>query len=171
LFGGNFAPAGWAFCNGAVQSIANNSTLFALIGTTYGGDGVNTFNLPNLQSRVAVHQGSGPGLSSYTLGQIGGVESVTVLPAQLPSHTHAAVTTTAPGQAATPAVTTIFADTGPDAVPPVPTYIPFSGANPQVALAGTTVGVAGGNQPHTNIQPTLAISYIISLFGIFPSRN
>jgi microcystin-dependent protein len=170
MFGGNFAPAGWAFCNGSLQSIANNDALFALIGTTYGGDGQNTFALPDLRGRVAVHQFQGPGLQNYVIGQQGGAESVTLLATQIPGHTHSAVTSTSPGQVPAPAATAILSDTGPDAAPAVPTYIPFDGTN-QVTLATATVGASGGNQPHANIQPTLAINYIISLFGVFPARN
>jgi microcystin-dependent protein len=170
MFAGNFPPANWAFCNGALQSIANNSALFALIGTTYGGDGVNTFALPNLQSRVPMHFGQGPGLSNYVQGQTGGVENVTVTGAQLPIHNHPVQSLTSGGTVAAPASTAVLADMGPAGEARVGTYKPFDGTS-QVTLAAQTVGQAGSNQPHTNIQPTLAVSFIISLFGVFPARN
>jgi microcystin-dependent protein len=165
VFGGNFAPAGWALCNGQLIAISQNNALFALIGTTYGGDGQNTFALPNLQSRVLVHQGTDPTGNAYVQGQTGGGESVTLSLGQLPPHTHGVVgnslagTTGVPG----PTVTMAMTVTGEN-------VYDNNTAN-QTSLAGQAIGNAGGNLPHDNRQPFLAVTYIISLFGIFPSRN
>jgi microcystin-dependent protein len=172
MFAGNFAPAGWAFCAGQLLPISENDVLFQLIGTTYGGDGQSTFALPNLQSRIPVHMGQGGGLSNYTIGQSGGTESVTLNVQQIPQHNHLATTVTpTPANSDTPANNTILADeqVGLGASSPF-TYAPFnSGAPNQVTLAGNTVANTGGGQPHNNIQPILAINFIISLFGIFPT--
>ncbi|HKS63538.1 MAG TPA: tail fiber protein [Xanthobacteraceae bacterium] len=167
MFGGSFAPAGWAFCAGQLLPISENETLFNLIGTTYGGDGQSTFGLPDLQGRVPVHAGTGGG-GTYTLGETGGTESVTLTTQQLPSHNHLVSSTTG-GGVGTPGPTTIMADqTPPSAL--VSAYLPFNNVT-QVALRNTIVGLTGGNQPHDNMQPFLVVSYIISLFGIFPSQN
>jgi len=166
LFAGNFNPNGWMFCNGATLPISEYETLFQLIGTTYGGDGESTFNLPDLQGRLPVHQGTGSGLSTYIIGETGGVEEVTLTAQQTPIHNHTPMTTGAAGTAATP-LSNCFADC--NATQSNAYFTPFDGAQPQVGLKGATVQTTGGSQPHNNIQPTLAISYIISLFGIFPS--
>jgi microcystin-dependent protein len=161
LFAGNFAPAGWMFCQGQLLSIAENEVLFVLIGTTYGGDGQSTFALPDLRGRVPVHQGQGPGLSPRMLGELGGDETITLTPNQLPVHTHAlhaspaAASGTAPGGA-------LLAATG------VASYDTAAGTT---AMAASAVGSAGGNQPHENMAPTLAVNYIISLFGIYPQQT
>jgi len=170
MFAGNFPPANWMFCNGQLLQIAQFDTLFALIGTTYGGDGQNTFALPNLQSRVPMHFGTGPGLSTYVQGQAGGVENVTVTGGQLPVHNHAVQSLATAGTVAAPASTAVLADMGPQGEARVGTYKPYDGTS-QVTLSSQTVGAAGGNLPHPNIQPTLAVSFIISLFGVFPTRN
>ena len=167
MFGGSFAPAGWAFCAGQLLPISENDTLFVLIGTTYGGDGQSTFGLPDLRGRVPVHAGTGGG-GTFTLGETGGTESVTLTTQQIPTHNHLVTSTTA-GGAGTPGPTTIMADQGP-AGAPVSAYLPFNNVT-QVALRSSIVGLTGGNQPHDNMQPFLVVSYIISLFGIFPSQN
>ncbi|KQY90602.1 MULTISPECIES: phage tail protein [Roseateles] len=160
LFAGNFAPLGWMFCQGQLLPIAENEVLFVLIGTTYGGDGQSTFALPDLRGRVPVHQGQGPGLSPRMLGELGGDETITLAPTQLPTHTHtlrasgAAATGTAPGGALLAATSVASYDPGPGST----------------AMAASAVGSAGGNQPHENMAPTLALNYIISLFGIFPQQ-
>lgn len=166
MFGGNFAPVGWAFCDGQTLAISQNDTLFALIGTTYGGDGQQTFNLPNLQSRIPIHMGQGPGVSNnYQIGQQGGVEAVTVTVNQVPSHTHPIVASQNNGNQATP-VGNIFAGSA------VQVYLtPTVGLPVNAVMAGTLVGMTGGNQPHENVPPFLVINFIISLFGIFPSQN
>lgn len=170
IFAGNFAPVGWAFCNGQTLSIAENTALFSLIGTFYGGDGVTTFNLPDLRSRVPVHQGQGPGLSSYVIGQTAGSETVTLLTQQLPSHTHT-FSAAAAADTNTPAGT-LLASEGGTGASQVSIYAPFdtTAANMTTLLpAGITS--AGGSQPHENRQPYLAINYIIALEGIFPTQN
>ncbi|HEY0801711.1 MAG TPA: tail fiber protein [Steroidobacteraceae bacterium] len=159
LFAGNFAPRGWAFCAGQLLPIAQNTALFSLIGTNYGGDGRTTFQLPNFQGCVAVHQGNGPGLSPYVIGQTGGSATEELTTAQLPTHVHpigassSPATTGAPGAGVALAVASANVYGAPVNVAPM--------ASQQV----------GGGQPHNNAQPYLALSYIIALQGIFPSRN
>jgi microcystin-dependent protein len=179
----NFAPRGWALCAGQVMSISQNTALFSLIGTMYGGDGVQTFQLPDLRSRVPLGAGQGTGLSPYNVGQSGGTENVTLTISALAAHTH---TATPAGLSATvPAVTTGGTTNQP--TPSVALATPtdaarnplniYSNATPTQNLAPGTVtgsipvGSAGGGQPHANIQPYLAVNYIIALQGIFPSRN
>jgi microcystin-dependent protein len=152
IFAGNFPPAGWAFCDGTLVSIAENETLFNLIGTTYGGDGQTTFALPDLRGRAAVGVGQGSGLSSYVLGEQGGVESVTLTTNQIPRH----------GLAVSDLDRTRNHPTGVVAVGGA--YRPAGDADGAGAFA-----TVGGNQPHENMPPFLATSFIISLFGIFPS--
>jgi microcystin-dependent protein len=163
LVGFNFAPAGWAFCNGQLMAISENETLFNLIGTTYGGDGQNTFALPNLQSRVIIHQGQGPGLSNYIIGENAGVETVTVTSAQLPIHNHTANCSSSAGSESSP-VGHIWSA---DAAGLTAEYSNIQ--NGQMNAAA--IGQSGGSQPHENRMPFLAMNYIISLFGIFPSQN
>jgi microcystin-dependent protein len=163
MFGGSFAPAGWMFCAGQLVPISENETLFNLIGTTYGGDGQSTFGLPDLQGRVPVHVGSG-----FQLGQNGGTESVTLTTQQIPGHNHTANTTAAGGTTNVPNNTTIFADTG--TTNAITTYLPFANVSQQALLPAELTNT-GGNQPHDNMQPYLVVSYIISMFGIFPSQN
>ena len=165
MFGGNFAPAGWMTCQGQLLPIDQNETLFNLIGTTYGGDGQTTFALPDLQGRVPVHVGT-----NFVQGQQGGVESVTLTVQQIPSHTHfiqsnggGGGNTNVPGQ------TAVLADEGPAGTQQVFTYLPPGGA--QQAMSGNSIGPAGGSQPHDNMQPYLVVTFILSLFGIFPSQN
>jgi microcystin-dependent protein len=170
MFAGNFAPAGWALCNGALIPISENETLFNLIGTTYGGDGQSTFALPNLQSRVPVHVGTG-----FALAQTGGSESVTLNGNQIPAHSHVPQGVTGSPVANpknTPAAN-LLADTN---LPTNPNPAPFSygayvnDANQRTLKPGT-VGNTGGNQPHDNMIPFLVINFIISLFGIYPSQS
>ncbi len=164
IFAGNFAPAGWAFCNGQLLPISENDALFALIGTTYGGDGQTTFALPDLRGRIPVHAGTGPGLSPRTFGASGGSEQITLTGTQLPSHTHAWPASTTDAQERTPighALATSNADVYGESSPPVAA----------VTMAPGAVANTGGSQPHTNLQPFLCVSFIISLFGIFPSQN
>ncbi|MDR7252490.1 microcystin-dependent protein [Nocardioides sp. BE266] len=155
MFGGNFAPAGWAFCNGQLLPISENETLFNLIGTTYGGDGQSTFALPDLQSRVPVHQGNG-----YVLAETGGVEEVTLTTAQVPAHSH-------------PLVVSTTAASSRSAVGGIPAAAPSDVAWTSAAAdeGMSQTSAAGGSQPHTNMQPYLGISFIISLFGVFPSQT
>jgi microcystin-dependent protein len=173
IMGGfNFAPVGYAFCNGQLMSIAQNSALFNLIGTTYGGDGQNTFALPNLQSQLPVHQGQGLGLSPYVIGQTGGVTQVTLNQQQMPSHSHAFVATTANATTAAIASNSLLAA---PAVANAALYaVSQSAPNPALVaqqLALGSCGNAGGSQPHSNLMPSLCITFCISLFGVFPSQN
>ena len=168
LVGFNFAPVGWAICDGSILSISQNTALFSLLGTTYGGDGVNTFALPDLRSRVPVGAGQGKGLSVYTIGQQSGEETVTLLASQMPAHNHTinADNATTNG-AATPANNYIAAGTSSGRA-----TNDFSTAVAAAAtLNGNSVSHAGGNQPHDNIQPVLAMNYIIATQGIYPSRS
>jgi microcystin-dependent protein len=157
MFAGTFAPVGWLFCEGQLLPISENETLFQLIGTTYGGDGQSTFGLPDLQGRIPLHQGGG-----FTLADKGGVEEVTLTTQQIPVHTHAFMGTgnTATGNA--PANNAFAGATG-------ATIFPYGTDQPLTTLHPSTIGSAGGSQPHTNFQPYICINYIISLFGIFPS--
>lgn len=166
----NFAPNGWALCNGQLLSIAQNTALFSLLGTTYGGDGRTTFGLPNLQGRVPVHQGQGAGLSPYTMGQVGGAESVTLLPTQMPAHNHAVGVSNQPGAVADPTNAILAQGNSGTSRAPVAVADYVTGV-PTGTLAQTSVSVAGGNQPHTNLQPYLCVNFIIALQGVFPSRG
>src|SRR5437762_3289714 len=168
MFAGNFAPAGWMFCDGQLLPISENETLFQLVGTTYGGDGQSTFALPNLQSRVPIHMGTGGG-GTYTQGQAAGVESVTLLTSQIPSHNHMVQVATSGGDQNTPALNSVVSTEAESVSNRAPVYLAYSNANTQIGLATQTVGSLIGSQPHSNIQPILAINFIISLFGIFPS--
>jgi len=160
MFAGNFAPAGWLFCDGQPLPISENDVLFTLIGTTYGGDGESVFNLPNLQSRVPIHQGVGSSGTTYILGEFGGVESVTLTTQQLPIHTHAAI-----GAAVTGDQTSANGALPANSV----TITPYLNTSPDSAFNAAAVQPVGGSQPHDNLKPYLGINFIISLFGIFPS--
>lgn len=159
MFAGNFAPVGWAFCNGQLVPISENPTLFQLIGTTYGGDGQNTFALPNLQSRLPVAVGPG-----FALGQTGGAESVTLTTSQIPAHSHQFLASAATGTQKTPAGNMVAGIGGGSSA----AYIQ---AAPNVAMAPDSIGSAGASQPHDNMQPFLVLNFIISLFGVFPSQS
>ena len=161
MFGGNFAPVGFAFCDGQTLAIAQNDALFALIGTTYGGDGQTTFNLPDLRGRIPVHAGQGPGLSNYVLGQSGGSETVTLTAPQLPAHAHAPLAQSAAGNQPAPA----------GGVWAASAQNQFSSNAPNVGMSNSAIGSAGGSQPHDNMMPYQVVSFIIALEGIFPSRN
>lgn len=163
IFAGNFAPQNWATCAGQVIAISQNEALFALVGTTYGGDGQQTFNLPNLQGRVPIHQTSG-----YVLGQTSGAESVTLTSAQLPAHTHTLHASDSRGNVSSPAGA-LWATDGTGVAAPY--RKPTSGGTPVALHPATIAPNSGGGQPHENRQPYLALNYIISLFGIFPSQN
>jgi microcystin-dependent protein len=164
MFAGNFAPAGWAFCNGALLPISEFETLFNLIGTTYGGDGQSTFALPNLQSRVPVHMGQGSGLTNRTIGETAGVETVTLTTQQIPAHSHVPVASSVAAGQPSPANNVWAANAALSAYAD-PTVIPDQILNP------AAMGSSGGSQPHDNIVPYLCINFIISQFGVFPSQN
>jgi microcystin-dependent protein len=163
MFGGNFAPVGWAFCDGSTLAISEFDTLFNLIGTTYGGDGVNTFNLPDLRGRMPIHQGQGIGLSNRIIGASGGSEAVTLLSSQLPSHNHTPLANSGAGNADTPAGNYWSGSAT------TPQYVPGDQANTNMNTAA--IGASGQSQPHDNMQPFLATSFIISLYGIYPPQN
>ena len=168
LVGFNFAPVGWHLCDGTLLSIQQNTALFSLLGTTYGGDGINNFALPDLRSRVPIGIGQGNGLSLYTIGETTGAESVTLLASQIPSHNHTinADNATTNG-ATTPANNYVAAGSSGGR----PTNNFSTAVTSATTLNGNTVSHFGGNQPHNNIQPVLALNYIIALNGIFPSRS
>jgi microcystin-dependent protein len=167
MFAGNFAPQGWALCNGQLMSIAQNTALFSLIGTTYGGNGQTTFALPDLRGRMAVHAGQGPGLTPYTLGEVKGVENVTLLSTQMPIHTHSATGNSGNAELGSPAG-------GVWAAPVDSTGAAGAGYTtqpPNAPMSPAAIGTAGGSQPFSVIQPLLCVNFIIALVGIFPSRN
>jgi microcystin-dependent protein len=156
MFAGNFAPVDWAFCNGQLIAISDNPALFNLIGTTYGGDGQNTFALPNLQSRIPVHQGAG-----FALAQQAGEETVTLTTQQIPGHTHAANASSTAGTQASPAGN-VWAQSS---------LNQYSNASPTLAMSPAALGNSAGSQPHDNMTPYLVVSFIIALFGVYPSQN
>lgn len=175
MFGGNFAIRGWAFCNGQLLAISQNDALFTLLGTQYGGDGVTTFALPDFRGRFPLSQGTGPGLTNRVLGELGGTESVTLTVPQMPAHIHQPVvnlvdgTVDAPSNAVMPAKpkqvvggtsATMYTD---------PTKTPVAGD--LIAMQANIITSAGGNQPHSNIMPLLAVNFLIALEGIYPSQN
>lgn len=162
MFAGNFAPNGWMFCEGATLPIAENEVLFQLIGTTYGGDGEETFNLPNLASRVPMHMGTGPDGTTYQIGEMAGTEQETLTIQQIPNHSHPMVASTSPAQALNP-TGSITAQSS--------LVTLYSPETPTVNLAAPAVPPQGGSQPHENTQPFLCINFIISLFGRFPSQT
>ena len=159
MFGGNFAPVGWMFCQGQLLPISENETLFQLIGTTYGGDGESTFALPDLQSRIPIHQGTFAGIT-YQVGEAAGVETVTLTQQQIPVHSHTMLASSDNATSAN-ASGRVLAQT--------PSYTPYFSGPVDQPLAGNSVGITGGSQPHDNVQPFTCVNFIISLFGIFPS--
>jgi microcystin-dependent protein len=162
MFAGNFAPMGWMFCSGQILPIFENETLFQLIGTTYGGDGLSTFGLPDLQGRVPIHFGNSRTGTTYILAQNGGAETVTLTTQQIPVHTHPMTVTDDPASTANPQGNIL-------AVPASAT--PYMQNNATLALNPSSITPVGGSQPHNNFQPYLCVNFIISLFGIFPSPN
>ncbi|HVE87103.1 MAG TPA: tail fiber protein [Myxococcales bacterium] len=168
LFGGNFAPRGWALCNGQLLSIAQNTALFSILGTTYGGDGQTTFALPNLQGRFPMHWGNGPGLTPRTLGEVSGSESVTLLTSQMPSHNHVVNATGQDGNTDVP-TSALWAKAVDGSSNAVSAY--SSGVNPDTTMNPAAIGPSGGNQPTPVMNPFLCVTFIIALEGIFPSRS
>lgn len=163
MFGGNFAPRGWLFCDGQLVAISEFDALFNLIGTTYGGDGVDTFALPDLQSRLPVHQGIGPQGTNYALGQTGGLEEVRLTTPQLPVHTHLATAGDPTAQPSTSPADRLWASSSRAAYS---TDTTTAGA----AMSGAAVGPVGGNQAHDNMPPFLVVNFIISCYGIYPTQ-
>ena len=175
MFAGNFAPRGWAFCDGQLLAISSNTALFSILGTTYGGDGRTSFGLPDLRGRAPIHKGRGPGLSNYQLGQRSGVETVTLNVLQIPSHSHMNALRVS-SENATQAEATQGSSIATPGAPSGRTFnttFGFNQSTPDTTLNqnSITIGNTGGNLSHENRQPFLAINYIIALFGIYPSRN
>jgi microcystin-dependent protein len=161
IFAGNFAPRGWAFCNGQLLPISQNTALFSIIGTTYGGDGRTTTGLPNLQGRAPMHPGQGPGLTRRRLGETGGVSEVALIPAQMPSHNHVIQGSNQAESTGDPSGASL-ADTS-----PLQNYAPLLD---QETLASDALANAGAGQAHTNSQPYLGLAFIIAMVGVFPTR-
>ena len=159
MFAGNFAPRGWAFCDGQLLAVSQNDALFSLFGTIYGGDGRTTFALPDLRGRVPIHQGTGPGLTNRRLGFRAGSENVTLTASQVPSHNHQLRASSRPATRATPAGN----------VPAEAELDVYGSGDSSTSIAGT--GSVGGSQQHTNVMPFLCIHFIVALFGVYPSRN
>jgi microcystin-dependent protein len=164
MFGGSFAPSGWAFCNGQLMPISENDTLFNLLGTTFGGDGQETFGLPDLQGRAPIHQGTGSSGSTYMLGQTGGVESVTLTTQQIPVHSHLPLGSTDPATSSDPREHVLAS------LPAAGTRSAYGTDAPFGSLDPSSVSGSGGSQPHDNMQPYAVITFIISLFGIYPTQ-
>jgi microcystin-dependent protein len=159
MFGGNFAPVGWAFCNGQLIAINQNQALFSLIGTTYGGDGISTFALPDLRGRGPMHQGTSQ-FATHSLGELGGTELVALTPNQIPNHQHAMIATQAEAS-----------EGGPSGQLPARASKYVTGVGPDATLNAQTIQPQGGSQPHENMPPFLTVNFIISLQGVFPSQN
>jgi len=170
MFAGNFAPRNNAQCNGQLLSIAQNTALFSLLGTFYGGNGVQTFALPNLQGRLPINQGNGPGLTPRVIGEVGGSENVTLLQTTTPQHNHVVNATTDIGNLPGPSDKAIPAEPT-DGTTPGTLYIAPPNAIVPAPMNPLAVSLTGGSQPHQNMMPSLAITFIIALNGIFPSRN
>jgi microcystin-dependent protein len=166
IFAGNFAPRGWALCNGQLLPISQNTALFSLLGTYYGGDGKTTFALPDLQGRAPLQQGQGPGLSLYDLGQMGGEPAVTLINSELPSHSHSVSATTTPGSLPDPAGN-VWAVAG--VARGTNMYSATPGSSP--LMSPQALSIAGGSQPHNNMPPYLTLTFIIALQGVFPPRS
>ena len=164
MFAGNFAPRGWALCQGQLLAISSNTALFSILGTTYGGNGTSTFALPDFRGRVPLNWGQGAGLQNYVIGEITGTESVNLLTTQIPAHNHTVNAVASGGNQASPA-------SGYPAIESTGTSLNYSNAAPNSTMNPNMVSGGGGGQPHNNIQPILCVSFIIALVGIFPSRN
>jgi microcystin-dependent protein len=171
LFAGNFAPKNWAFCNGALLAIAQNTALFSLLGTMYGGNGQTTFALPDLRGRVPVSQGTGPGLSNYTLGEAIGTQTNTLIITNMPAHNHPLLANNATGSGTLNNPSGAFMGVGPvDRSSGLPVNTRYS-TTANTIMAANSISVQGASQPINNIQPSLGLNYIICIAGIFPSRN
>jgi microcystin-dependent protein len=166
MFGFGRTPNGWQACDGSLLSIAEYEVLFTLLGTTYGGDGQNTFAVPDLRGRLPIHQGTSPGLSTYTIGQVAGTETVTLITTQMPSHSHVASATSTAATAVTPGNTLLPGTVSGDTF-----YVNTTTGNTAAAMSGQSLTATGGNQPHENCMPTLTVQFCIAWAGIFPSQN
>jgi microcystin-dependent protein len=165
IFAGNFAPTGWAFCSGQLLPISQNTALFSLVGTFYGGDGKSTFGLPNLRDSAPMHQGQGPGLTERFVGEAGGEASVTLLVTEIPFHNHTASGITGTASLPNPA-NNLWASAAGRSPPPL-----YSNSGPNTTMNAGAIGLTGGSQPHNNMQPYLGLSFIIAMQGIFPPRG
>lgn len=165
IFPFNFAPKGWAFCDGQILPLSQNTALFSLLGTTYGGDGKSNFALPNMQGNAPMHPGQGPGLSLHDLGETGGSDTVSLLESEIPSHSHALLAAPNPALVATPGPTVTLARSR-----TVTAYIAPSGQS-LVNMSDQTLAPAGGDQPHNNMQPYLTLNFCIALQGVYPPRT
>ncbi|WP_420004418.1 phage tail protein [Arenibacterium sp. LLYu02] len=162
MFAGNFAPRGWAFCDGQLLAVAQNDALFSLFGTTYGGDGRTTFGLPDMRGRIPIHAGSGPGLSTHRLGAKSGGEQETLTVNQMPSHSHDLMADTNPATEVGPVGHVLAQGQG----------VNFYREDDQSqSLSGAMISATGGSRPHSNLMPTLCVNFIVALFGIYPSRH
>ncbi|WP_207429022.1 phage tail protein [Pedobacter sp. SYSU D00535] len=166
MFGGNFAPRGWALCNGQLLSIAQNTALFSILGVTYGGNGQTTFALPNLMGRVPMHWGQGAGLTNRLLGETAGTETVTLLNSQMPAHNHLISASSVEGASPSPEGNYIASSIDPGGNP-----INAFATTPNTTMNVATVSASGGSQPHANMQPYQCVTFIIALEGIFPPRD
>ena len=164
IFGFNFAPTGWALANGQILPISQNTALFSLLGTTYGGNGQSTFALPNMQDSAPMHPGQGPGLSLHDLGEQGGTDTVTLLESEIPAHSHSLMATTQPGNQPPPNANSLAKTTG------FQPYLPPAGA-PLLPMNFQDLPPAGGSLPHNNMQPYLTLNFCIALQGVFPPRT
>jgi microcystin-dependent protein len=165
IFPFNFAPTGWAFCAGQILPLSQNTALFSLLGTTYGGDGKSNFALPNMQGNAPMHPGQGPGLSLHDLGETGGSQTVTLLESEIPSHQHTLMANDNIGNVAAPGPTLCFARSNPGTIYTTITNTAI------VQFSANAIAPAGGNQPHNNLQPYLALNFCIALQGVFPPRT
>jgi len=170
IFAGNFAPRGWALCNGQLLSIAQNTALFSILGVQYGGDGKTNFALPNMMGRAPMHQGAGTGLTPRTVGQQVGSQTVTLDTTQIPAHTHVPQAVDDPGDSTAPA-NAFFAESPLIGRPPNQTQQPLYSTSSNVQMSPVALNVTGGSQPHNNMQPFVAMNFIICLEGEFPSRG
>jgi microcystin-dependent protein len=167
MFGFNFAPRGWAFCNGQLMPISQNTALFSLLGTFYGGDGKSTFALPDLQGSVPIHQGQGAGLSQRVIGESGGEQSVTLLESEMPLHSHMALASNSVTSPTSVPTNNVWG-----ALPGRPTPPPiYASVNPNTAMSPSALAPAGGSQPHNNMSPYLCVNFCIALQGVFPARS
>lgn len=162
IFSFNFAPRGWAFCNGQILPISQNTALFSLLGTTYGGNGASNFALPDMQGRTPMHPGQGPGLSLHDLGEMGGSETVTLLESEIPSHSHTLSVASLNSQSTTPVNNSLGRGN------PVRVY---TSGSPATAMGANSIATAGGSLPHNNMMPYLTMSFCIALQGVFPARS
>ena len=165
IFAGNFAPTGWALCNGQLLPISQNTALFSLLGTQFGGDGKSNFGLPNLQDSVPIGQGQGPGLSQRFIGETGGTDSVTLIQSEMPSHNHQAQGN-AISDHASPDPTVLWGSLAGRNPPPL-----YQSGNTDVTMSPLALSVAGESFPHNNLQPLLVLNFIVAMQGVFPSRS